>query len=378
MQPAQERAGASSGPLAGLRFASKESMDVAGTLTTPGNPDYAQGRGPAAQDAPVVAALLEAGATWTGKTLMHELAYGITGINPHTGTPDNPRLPGHTAGGSSSGSGVAVGAGVVDFALGSDTAGSVRIPASYCGVWGMRPTHGRVDDRGVVPLALSLDTVGILAARAQVLQASMQVLLRGPATATRFSTVGIFASMPTIAPAAAQAMQATLARLQGLGLAQRTLAWNDWADTFDAQRIVQYAEFLGAHDEWLRRAQPRLGEDVAQHVEQARKLGTAEIGRAISARTRHSDGIRELVEGGVVLLMPVAPDIAPSIAQLKDMQAAMQFRRSVLLLNCLASVAGLPVATVPAGAHDRPIGMQLIGPAGSDEALLELAVRLAD
>jgi len=378
MKPARERAGALSGPLAGLRFASKESIDIAGTVTSPGNPNYARDRAPAAQDAPVVTRLLDAGATWAGKTHMHELAYGITGINPHTGTPDNPRLPGHIPGGSSSGSGVAVGAGVVDFALGSDTAGSVRIPASYCGVWGMRPTHGRVDERGVVPLALSLDTVGILAARATVLQASMQVLLQGTAAATQFSAVGVFASMPAIAAVAQEAMQATLARLQGLGLSPRTLQWNDWAAALDAQRTVQYAEFLGAHDEWLRDSQPRLGEDVTQHVAQARQLGTAEIGRAISARTRHSDGIRALVEGGVVLLVPVAPDVAPSIADLQDMQAAMQFRRSVLLLNCLASVAGLPAVSVPAGTHERPIGMQLIGPAGSDEALLELAVRLAD
>jgi amidase len=162
-------AGAPGGPLAGLRFAVKDLYDVAGEVTSYGNPDWARSHGVAASTAPVVLALLEAGARLVGKTKTVELAFGLTGENVWHGTPINPNAPDRFPGGSSCGSAAAVAAGEVDFAMGSDTGGSVRIPASYCGVFGFRPSWGAISLAGCCALGPSFDTPGWFAANAAVL-----------------------------------------------------------------------------------------------------------------------------------------------------------------------------------------------------------------
>jgi len=156
--------GAPGGPLSGLRFAAKDIFDVAGHVTGGGNPDWAATHGPAETTAPVVSSLLEAGATLIGKTNTDELTRGILGVNSHFGTPVNPAAPERVPGGSSSGSAAAVAGKLVDFALGSDTGGSVRIPASFCGIYGIRPTHGRIALQGLIEQAPSYDTIGCLSA----------------------------------------------------------------------------------------------------------------------------------------------------------------------------------------------------------------------
>ena len=152
--------GAPAGPLAGLRFAAKDLFDIEGHVTGAGNPDWLALHAPATRTAPVVRRLVDAGASMVGKTHTDELSRGIFGENAHYGTPVNPKAPGRVPGGSSSGSAAAVSGGLVDFALGTDTGGSVRIPASFCGIYGIRPTHGRLPLDGVVGQARSFDTVG--------------------------------------------------------------------------------------------------------------------------------------------------------------------------------------------------------------------------
>ena len=174
-----QRAPMSSGRLSGLTFAVKDLFDVAGSVTTYGNPDWASTHGVATATAPVVTALLQAGGRLVGKTKTQELAYGLTGENVWQGTPRNPRVPDRFPGGSSSGSAAAVAARLADFALGSDTGGSVRIPASYCGLFGIRPTHGAISLAGACPLAPSFDTCGWFASGAAVLTGVGDVLLPG-------------------------------------------------------------------------------------------------------------------------------------------------------------------------------------------------------
>src|SRR5262245_58419545 len=170
-----------SGPLDGLAFVVKDLIDVAGHVTGGGNPDWARRQNPASKSAPVVERLLRAGATLVGKTITDELAFSLEGENEHYGTPVNPAAADRLPGGSSSGSAVAVAAGLADFALGTDTGGSVRVPAAFCGVYGFRPTHGVISTAGVVPFAPSLDTVGWLARDAATLAAVGDVLLpEGP------------------------------------------------------------------------------------------------------------------------------------------------------------------------------------------------------
>ena len=171
--------GSPGGPLEGLRFAVKDLLDVAGTRTGAGNPDWL-GEAPVAhRHAPTVAALLDAGADLWGKTVTDELAFSLSGTNVHYGTPDNPAAPGRIPGGSSAGSASAVAGRVVDLALGTDTGGSIRVPASYCGIWGIRPTQGIVDTAGMVPLAPTFDTIGLLAANPVVLAAGWHALRAG-------------------------------------------------------------------------------------------------------------------------------------------------------------------------------------------------------
>src|ERR671914_973987 len=169
--------GAADGPLSDLTFAAKDIFDIAGYVTGGGNPDWKATHGPAAQTAWAVRVLVEAGATMVGKTLTDEITRGIFGENAHYGTPVNPRAPDRVPGGSSSGSAAAVAQGIADFALGTDTGGSVRVPANNCGIWGMRPSQGFISVAGVNPFAPTFDTVGILASSAELLARATSVLL---------------------------------------------------------------------------------------------------------------------------------------------------------------------------------------------------------
>nr|MDQ3830771.1 amidase family protein [Candidatus Tectomicrobia bacterium] len=149
--------GAADGPLSDLTFAAKDIFDIAGYVTGGGNPDWKATHGPAERTAWVVRVLVEAGATMVGKTITDEITRGIFGENAHYGTPVNPHAPGRVPGGSSSGSAAAVAGGLVDFALGSDTGGSVRVPSGFCGLYGLRPTHGRIPLDGILSQAPSYD-----------------------------------------------------------------------------------------------------------------------------------------------------------------------------------------------------------------------------
>src|SRR5262245_33450969 len=186
-------AGAASGPLAGTTFVAKDLYDVRGWRTGGGNPDWERTHEPATETAPAVVRLLEAGASLIGKSCTDELAFSLDGINVHYGTPLNPRFPDRLPGGSSSGSVSAVAAGLCDFALGSDTSGSIRVPASYCGVYGFRSSHGAVAIDGVVPLAPAFDTVGWLARDARMLARSGRVLLghEGALAASGFTALHV-------------------------------------------------------------------------------------------------------------------------------------------------------------------------------------------
>ena len=200
-----------SGSLDGLTFAVKDLIDVAGAVTGGGTPDWARCQRPAGASAPVVARLLAAGATLVGKTVTDELAFSLEGENHHHGTPLNPRAPDRLPGGSSSGSAVAVAAGLADLALGTDTGGSVRVPASFCGVFGWRPTHGRLPLDGVVPFAPGFDTVGLLARDGALLQRAGAVLLGGVPVASSTPRVLLARDAFALAePAAAVALRAAV------------------------------------------------------------------------------------------------------------------------------------------------------------------------
>ncbi|MBV8928994.1 MAG: glutamyl-tRNA amidotransferase, partial [Mycobacteriaceae bacterium] len=247
--------GAAGGPLAGTTLAVKDVIDVAGVVTGAGNPAYARDHAPAVRSAPAVAQLVAAGATVIGKTICDELAYSLAGNNIHYGTPLNVAAPGHIPGGSSSGSAAAVAAGLCDAALGTDTGGSIRVPASYCGVIGWRPTHGAVADSGIVHLARSFDTVGLLTRDPALLVAAADVLL-----ATQSSAAPVGSTAP----------------ISELGV--------DLSACAEAFRLIQGYEAWAEHGAWISSCDPDFAPEIAARFEVAARITPDDIKPALRLR----------------------------------------------------------------------------------------------
>ncbi len=374
------RKGAPSGELWGLKYVAKDLFDVAGVPTTAGNPDFAEWHGVPAEDAWVIKALEQAGAELVGKANLHELAYGITGINPHFGTPKNPRDPERIPGGSSSGSAVAVGAELVPFALGTDTGGSVRVPASFCGIYGFRPTHDHIPAAGVVPLAASFDTVGIFAASASLLETVGRVLLRPPVSLPTLALDRVLVESDALGlaePAGRAVVERARSAFEEMGLCSAEVRTGLLQAAFDSQRIVQAAEAWGVHEQWVIERKPRLGQDVTRLLQAASEIKAGEVGRASAARNAIVRQIEALLAGRSILVLPAAPGPAPKFSVFDDPQATFEARGKILRLTNLASTCGLPVVVVPATKDDElPVGIALTGPKGSDLQLLEVAKKL--
>ena len=291
------------GPLAGLRFCAKDVFAIAGHRTSAGHPRWAETHPAAEHDAEVIAQLRAAGADLEGVTVLDELAFGLTGQNPHHGTPDNPRAPGRLCGGSSAGSAAAAAAGLCDFALGTDTLGSVRLPASFCGLFGLRPTHARISSRGVVPLAPSFDTVGWLARDAVVLSRVGGVLLGEPPQSIDVTTLVVpdelLSCMDPIARPALERKLATLAARLGAKLARMELAEGRLQDWAAATRRLQAREVWSTHGDWVIAQRPAFGPGVKERFEMSARLAgsseAADSDRDLRARVRAR--LENLTEG---------------------------------------------------------------------------------
>lgn len=371
--PQPRIAGKASGPLAGMTFAAKDIFDVAGFVTGCGNPDWARSHAPAAAHAPTVQALLGAGAELVGKTITDELAYSLNGQNHHYGTPTNVNAPGRIPGGSSSGSAAAVAGGLADTALGSDTGGSVRIPASYCGLFGLRSTHGRITLEGVMPLAPSFDTVGWFAREATTLRRVGEVLLRAEGRAARWRRLLLAEDAFALAvPAAQQALAPLVERLvQRLAPAETIAAGggeglSEWMWRF---RHIQAREIMQTQGPWIAETRPRFGPEIQERFDWAATISEIEAATAREQREVFARRLARLLRDDTLLCLPTAPGIAP----LCDASAAelVAHRSAVLSLTSIAGLARLPQATMPlARVAGCPLGLSLIGPAGSDEDLL--------
>ena len=372
--------GAAEGPLAGLTFAAKDLFDVAGFVTGAGNPDWLRTHEPAKKTAPAVQAVVDAGATLVGKTHMDELAFSINGENAHYGTPVNSRAPGRIPGGSSSGSASVVAGEVVDFALGSDTGGSVRIPASYCGTCGFRPSHGRISLAGVVPLAPSFDTVGWFAGKASVLERVGRVLLADSSERPRPRRLLLaddaFAMADASVRSALQPAVDGLADLVGatVHVTLRGKGLEEWMLAF---RILQGREIWTSHGDWIRRVGPSFGPGVKERFEWVATIDAGSIARAEPVREEVSARFDDLLKEDEVLCLPTAPTIAP----LKDTspQELGSVRDRIMALTCIAGLACLPQVSLPVGAIEGcPVGLSLLARRGSDVTLLDVARYLED
>lgn len=395
-----ERAGAATGPLAGVTFGLKDLFAVAGHRTGFGNPDWWRTHEPATDDAWVLRALLAAGATLVGRTQTEELAFSLTGENAHYGTPRNPRAPGRVPGGSSSGSAVAVAAGLVDVAIGSDTGGSVRAPASYCGVYGLRPTHGRLPLDGACPLAPGFDTIGWFARDAALLARVGDVLFaaaarRGagdaphgtgaPAATTGASAAAapwrVLRAVDAFAHARAEAAAALAPAVAGVEAAlgaggDVVVAEDGLARWFETFRTLQGAEIWATHGAWITEVRPTFGPRIAPRFASVATIAADAVAHAAAHRARIVPQLDALLGDDGLLVLPTVPDIAPPLDE--PAETAVPARERALALLCIAGLGGLPQLTMPVATLDGcPLGLSFIGPRGSDERLVALAQRLA-
>ncbi len=371
--------GAPDGPLSGLRFAAKDIYDVAGHITGGGNPDWAATHAPAKITAPVVTNLLEAGATLIGKTITDELTRGILGVNSHFGTPVNPAAPERVPGGSSSGSAVAVAGKLADFALGSDTGGSVRIPASFCGIYGIRPTHSRIPLQGLIEQAPSYDTIGWFARDADTLARVGGVLLGAESGEQKLARLVIAEDAYEVAgDAVYKAHEKVIDALRSLAGACVTLRLcpTDLADWHSAMYKLQQWEANRSFADWVNATNPRFGYDVAQRFVSAAAMTEDEMKAAEPVRQSHGERMAEVLTPGTVVVLPSAPGPAP-LKGLKQSEM-WEVRWRITALTCIAGGGGLPQVSLPLCRIDGlPVGVSLIGHKDSDEDLLALARQVA-
>jgi amidase len=371
---------AAEGPLTGLSFGVKDLFDVAGYPTSGGQPLLLAMSGLKTRTAPTVQRLLQAGARFIGKTITDELAFSMNGQNAHFGAPLNGADPSRISGGSSSGSASAVSNGCVDVALGTDTGGSVRAPASHCGLLGLRPTHGRVSLEGALDLSPSFDTCGWFARDAATFARVADVLLGPdpqplPAGRPRLLWPQDLWALAT--PAAVQALTpAADAAQKRWGAAQRVTAILDSSDAMYWHfRYLQGREAWQTDGAFIEAHAPPLGPGVAERFAWSRQVSDEQVAAANAFRVRWRAHLAALLGTDGVLLLPTMPDIAPLRT---DSDAALEdYRNRAIRLLCGAGLAGFPQLSLPLGQRDgAPLGLSLLGPAGSDRSLIALAEAL--
>lgn len=361
------------GRLQGLTFSVKDVFEVKGNTNTAGNPDWFRTHKPALKHAAAIELLLKQGARLRGTTQTDELMFSLNGENFHYGTPVNPKDPDRIPGGSSSGSAVAVSAGLADFALGTDTGGSVRIPSAYCGIYGIRPTHGLVPVEGVIPLAQSFDTVGWMARDSKTLWDVGSALIESAeAESGEFRQVHFGTDAWDIVQEDCRMIlmkwlpyfQQLTGKSAWIDIAPQGL--DEWVNTF---RTIQGYEIWSAHGEWIQREKPVFGPDIAERFAWASSLGKAEFENKKTVRQRICEYMDTLLGSDGLLVIPTAPGPAP-----KRGLAGTEIERTrsrVMQLSCVAGLTGMPQVTIPiAGAEGFPIGLSVIAGYRQDRKLL--------
>jgi amidase len=360
------------GRLTGMSVAVKDLFAIAGESVGGGTPRYLERAPIETAHAHAVATLIGQGATVSGLAHTDELAYGLGGTNPHYGTPPNPAAPDRIPGGSTSGPSVAVSSGEVDLGLGTDTAGSIRVPASYQGIWGLRPTHGVIDCAGLLPLAPSFDTVGLLARDIDTLTRAADVLLPNqPINDIEGLTVD-----PTLLgfaePEVAQSFWSAVEALRGhVAVDYRDVVCGRIEEWFNAFRTLQAYEAWQIHGEFLTRCPDALGVEVGGRFAAASKVTAhdAETARAVVAAAR--EAIDSALPPTTVLLLPSTSGPAP----LRTAGSAERARTATLHLTCLASLSGRPAISAPLlHADGVPVGLCAVGSPAGDRSLLRFAL----
>jgi len=367
--------GKAGGPLSGLTFAAKDLFDVAGVPTGGGNHDWPTGRPIPTKHSWAVQTLLDAGCTLIGKTITDEVSLGILGENAFDGTPKNTAAPGRVPGGSSSGSAAAVAAGICDTALGTDTGGSVRVPSSFCGLYGIRPTHGRIDTTGMLPQAPTSDTTGWFARDAETFAKVSSVML-GEKIPHALPT-GLVVAVDTFGFAdanVAQALHPMVARLASLiGHSREDImapqGLSVWAR---AQRSLQPVEAYNTFKPWLDERNPRLAFSVAKALVMGSMIPAADQAWAALMRQEARGRMAHLLPEGTILCLPTTPFPAPPVGQ--KLSVLDPLRDRITCLCAQGGLAGHPQVNLPGATVDGlPVGLSIIGSRGSDATLIAVA-----
>jgi amidase len=378
--PRARIAGKPGGPLSGLTFAAKDLFDVAGFPTGGGNHDWARRDPVPTKHAWAVQTLLDAGADLIGKTVTDEVSLGILGENAFDGTPLNPKAPDRVPGGSSSGSASAVAQGLCDTALGTDTGGSVRVPSSFCGLYGIRPTHGRLPLEGMMPQAPSSDTTGWFARDAATFARVSSVLLQEPIPTElpRRLVIAVDAfgfADPEVA-AALQPMVARLSRLIG-ETREDLLAPQGLSVWARAQRTLQPAEAWETFKDWIDSDNPRFAFSVARGLIQGSMIPAAEQNWARLMRQEARARLVYLLPPGTILCLPTTPFPAP----LKGLPLSKldPLRDRITCLCAHGGLTGVPQVSLPgATVNGLPVGLSILGGHGSDATLVAVAKAMED
>jgi len=377
------------GPLDGLTFAVKDLIDVAGQVTGCGNPTWAATHPAAVTHAVVVDQLLRSGARCLGKAITDEFAFSLVGENHFYGTPLNPRAPDRVPGGSSCGSVSVVANGEADFALGTDTAGSIRVPASNCGIFGLRPTWGRISVAGVQPLAPSFDTVGWFAREAEVLRRVTRALLSSDAASVAVRRVLMLEQAWALADAEIRALRpAAEESFVRAGLEVKSVSLDQlvsgemgadifaWKTTFSA---VQWPEVWSAYSAWLESVSPPLGPKIAENFANVKKAGRSGLLANMARRNRARADLLETLSSGTVLCLPTASSVAPLRGRVDYDRSGTGYLPRTLCLTGFAGLCGLPQLSIPfTTASGLPAGVSLVGAPDTDLALTDVVCARTD
>jgi amidase len=377
--PAVKAPGARSGPLKGLTLGVKDLFDVAGYPTSAGSPIMLAMSGVRKKHALVVQKLLDAGMAFVGKTLTDEFAFSLNGKNAHFGSPVNGAAKNRITGGSSCGSAAAVSHGLCDVALGTDTGGSVRGPANHCGLYGLRPTHGRVSLKGAHDLAPSLDTCGWFARDAETFGRVADVLLGEdrkplPARPRLLLAQDCFAMLDEPVRKALAPAVARLEKLYGPA-APVTAAPGGFEPLYWAFRRIQGREAWETDGPTISRYKPPLGPGVAERFAYSKGVRNAEVKESTALREAFAASLAALLGKDGVLVLPTMADVAPLVSEQEaDLET---YRNKCLNLLCLSGLSRLPQLSMPLAARaGAPLGLSILGPAGTDRSLVRMAQEL--
>ena len=375
-------ANAELGPLAGLRLAVKDIFDVAGYRTGCGNPRKFEEAHAASRTAGAVQMLLEAGARFVGKTQTDELAFSLFGQNSHFPFPVNPAANDRVTGGSSSGSAAAVAGGLADIATGSDTGGSIRAPASFCGLIGLRTTHGRIPLEGAMKLAPSFDTFGWFADDIETYETVGKILLgRDPHQHPLNRPLSIRWLDAFVAGPAEAAEYGRMRALAAGVTGEPTVTEYAFASSPDELywcfRRLQAFEAWREHGEWISKGNHGLGPGVEERFGFGRTIDTSVAAAEAARRLAFRAELGALLGNNGFLVLPTVPGAAPLAASTPEQFQAC--RERALHLLCLAGLSGFPQLTLPLGnVEGAPFGLSVLGPSGSDVALIRLGRKLLE